>query len=204
HTKEYAQISPSRPELSAAGKFVVVTGGGIGIGLAISTAYAQAGAKIIAILGRRREVLEAAAKQISAANPEGTTDALFDTADISKGDSVTAAIGGFARKTGAKIDVLISNAGVLPQPSFVLGSSAPEVHKGLETNILGPLNLIEAAVPYAAPNVSIFNISSGIPHLRAIPGGTWAYAATKLAVVKTLDYLQFDNPDMHIVTAGLE
>ena len=32
HNKPYASISPSRPELSAKGKNVVVTGGGTGIG----------------------------------------------------------------------------------------------------------------------------------------------------------------------------
>ena len=60
HNKPYDDISPTRPELSAAGKNVVVTGGGTGIGKAIATAFTQAGAKSVAILGRRLDKLEAA------------------------------------------------------------------------------------------------------------------------------------------------
>ncbi|KAH8887313.1 NAD(P)-binding protein [Thozetella sp. PMI_491] len=200
HTKSYSQISPSRPELSAAGKFVVVSGGGIGIGLAISVAYAQAGAKTVAILGRRRDILEAAAEQIRAANPKGTTTVLFETADVSDSNSVTAAVGSFAQKTGTKIDILVSNAGILPNMTPVLASKELDIREGLNINILGPLNLLLAAMPYAAPNACIFNISSGIGHMPAIPGGTWAYAATKMAVIKMFDYLQFENPDLHIVS----
>jgi NAD(P)-dependent dehydrogenase (short-subunit alcohol dehydrogenase family) len=186
--------------LSAAGKFVVVTGGGAGIGLAISIAYAQAGAKTIGILGRRPEVLEAAAEQIRNANPEGITTVLFETGDVSKRDSVAAAMSSLARKAGgSKVDILVSNAGTLPGPSPVLESAEHDIREGLDINVLGPLNLTQAAMPYTSPNAYIFNISSGIGHLPAMPGGTWAYAATKIAVVKMFDYLQFENPGLHIV-----
>lgn len=61
HKKPYVAIDPIRPELKASGKFVVVAGGGTGIGKAIAISFAQAGAKTIAILGRRLDKLEAAA-----------------------------------------------------------------------------------------------------------------------------------------------
>ncbi len=163
-------------------------------------AYAEAGAKTIAILGRRPRVLEAAAEQIRTANPKSATTVLFETADVSKQESIAAAMGSFAQKTGAKIDILVSNAGILPNPSSVLESKELDIREGLDINILGPLNLIQAAMPYIAPNACIFNISSGIGHLPAMSGGTWAYAATKLAVVKMFNYLQFENPDMHVVS----
>ncbi|CAG9954006.1 unnamed protein product [Clonostachys rosea f. rosea IK726] len=174
HNKPYASISPSRPELSAKGKFVVVTGGGVGIGVAIATAYAQAGAKFVAILGRRLHVLQEAAERIRSANPEGSTTVLFERADVGKRDSLAAAFNAFASKTGAQIDILVSNAGTLPDPSPVLSSKEDVIRDGLETNVIGALNV-------------------------AVPGGTWAYAATKIAVTKMFDYLQFENPDMHIV-----
>ncbi|CAG9953384.1 unnamed protein product [Clonostachys rosea f. rosea IK726] len=199
HNKPYASISPSRPELSAKGKFVVVTGGGVGIGVAIATAYAQAGAKFVAILGRRLHVLQEAAERIRSANPEGSTTVLFERADVGKRDSLAAAFNAFASKTGAQIDILVSNAGTLPDPSPVLSSKEDVIRDGLETNVIGALNVVQASQPFFAPNVTIINVSSGIGHMQAVPGGTWAYAATKIAVTKMFDYLQFENPDMHIV-----
>ncbi len=65
HNQPYAAIDPTQPKLSAKGKFVVVTGGATGIGKAIAVAFAQAGAKTIAILARRLEKLEIAAAEIS-------------------------------------------------------------------------------------------------------------------------------------------
>jgi NAD(P)-dependent dehydrogenase (short-subunit alcohol dehydrogenase family) len=200
HTKPYAQISPSRPELSAAGRFVLVSGGGSGIGLAIAIAYAQAGAKTIGILGRRLEVLEAAAKQIRDANQQGSTTVLFETSDVSKRDSAAAAVAKLAQKAGSKVDILVSSAGTLPGPSSVLEAEEHDTREGLEINVVGPLNLVLAAMPHISPNAYIFNISSGIGHLPAMPGGTWAYAATKIAVVKMFEYLQFENPSLHIVS----
>ncbi|VUC36265.1 unnamed protein product [Clonostachys rosea] len=199
HTKPYSSISPSRPELSAKGKFVVVTGGGAGIGLAISIAYAQAGAKFVAILGRRLNVLKEAAEQIRSANPDGPTTVLFETADVGKRDSLAAAFSAFASKAGAKIDILVSNAGTLPDLAPVLSSNEDAIRYGLETNVMGSLNVVQTSLPFVAPNVIIINISSGIGHMQAVPGGTWAYAATKIAITKMFDYLQYENPNMHII-----
>ncbi|GKU08960.1 unnamed protein product, partial [Fusarium langsethiae] len=65
HSKPYSSIDPSRPEISAAGKFIAITGGGTGIGKSIAIAFAQAGASTIAILGRRLDRLETAANEIA-------------------------------------------------------------------------------------------------------------------------------------------
>ncbi|KAL6246402.1 hypothetical protein RBB50_006638 [Rhinocladiella similis] len=57
HNDTYAAISPTRPELSQAGKTIVVTGPGQGIGREVVTGFAQTGAETVHILGRNASTL---------------------------------------------------------------------------------------------------------------------------------------------------
>ena len=67
HHSSYPAISPARPELSVAGKTVLITGGGRGLGTAIVEAFAQANAKHIFIVGRNTTTLQSIAEHIRAA-----------------------------------------------------------------------------------------------------------------------------------------
>ena len=94
------------PEILA-GRSILVTGGGSGLGLAMATAFAAHGAQVT-IAGRRRERLEAAVKEIAAAAREGGEADLHagdvrDPAEVEK--LVSHAIGRFG-----KIDALVNNA----------------------------------------------------------------------------------------------
>ena len=57
HKEEYPSISTTRPELSQAGRIVLITGGGAGIGFFTAKAFIRANAAIILIVSRRPEVL---------------------------------------------------------------------------------------------------------------------------------------------------
>lgn len=52
HTAPYPAIDPSLSAVSAAGKTILITGGGCGIGPRIAEAFAVAGSTQIALLGR--------------------------------------------------------------------------------------------------------------------------------------------------------
>lgn len=199
HSKSYPEISPSRPELSVANKVVFITGGGSGIGKATAQAFAAAGARAIAIFGRRVPLLQAAVEEIRAANPQGTTTAVYEGVDLSQREAVDKAFTSALQQIGAShVDVFISNAGVLPAQGAVAGYSEADLRKGLDLTLVASFNAVQAALPLLAPkDAKVLNISSGIGHISAVPG-VWLYATQKMALIKMFDYLQAERPDLDV------
>ena len=114
------------------GRTVVVTGATGGLGLAIATRLAAAGARVVA--GVRD--LDKAARVL----PSGLEARLVDTASVT---SVTA----FARhlaEDGIVVDALVNNAGV-SAPAFALGVDG--VERTWATNVVGPAALADAMLP---------------------------------------------------------
>ncbi|KAK2749351.1 hypothetical protein FQN55_003677 [Onygenales sp. PD_40] len=184
HSQSYPKILPSRPELSAAGKVVFITGGGSGIGKATAIAFAQAGAKVVAIFGRRVGNLQLAAEEVSKANPAGTTTVVIESVDISQ-------------PGGAKVDIFVNNAGSLKPPNPLTTYGEKELRESIEGNLIGSFNVVQAVVPLLAPKAKILNISSAMAHINPVPG-LWAYASLKLAIVKMFDFLQTEHPDLGV------
>lgn len=199
HDKPYPFISPTRPELSSAGKNVVITGGGTGIGKAIGIAFAQAGAKSVAIIGRRVDRLESAANAIKAVGQ--SAQVLMETGDVTKRESIEAALKNIVDKVG-KIDIFASNAGMLPEEGTVYGYSEAQLRNAFEVNFIGSFNSLQAFPSLAAPGAKLFNTGSGIGHWAPLPEvpGVFCYAAVKLATLKMFDYFAAENPDIHVVS----
>jgi NAD(P)-dependent dehydrogenase (short-subunit alcohol dehydrogenase family) len=200
HNKSYAKISPTRPELGASGKVVFITGGGTGIGKAIAIAFAQAGAKVIGIFGRRIDRLQSAAEEIRKANPKGTTSVVFVPVDLTQQAAVESAFNSAVKQAdGAKVDVFISNAGSPPEYGPISSSKEQDIRKGLELNTIGAFNAVRAILPLLAPRAKVFDINSGLGHISPQPG-VWIYAVAKAANLKVFDYLQAENPELHVVS----
>lgn len=199
HSKPSPEISPSRPELSAANKVIFITGGGSSIGKATARAFAAAGARAIAIFGRRVPLLQAATDEIRAANPQGTTTVVYEGVDLSQREAVDKAFTSALQQTGAShVDVFISNAGVLPTQGAVAGYSEADLRKGLDLTVMASFNALQAISPLLAPKgAKVLNISSGIAHIDAVPG-VWVYAMQKMAIVKMFDYFQAERPDLDV------
>lgn len=87
-----------------AGRVVVVTGGGTGLGRAMALHFARYGAKV-GIIGRRTEPLEATVADMTAAGAV----AAWASADVRDPESVHAAFDGLEAKLGP-LDTLINNA----------------------------------------------------------------------------------------------
>jgi NAD(P)-dependent dehydrogenase (short-subunit alcohol dehydrogenase family) len=87
-----------------AGKTVLVTGGGSGLGKATATAFARAGARI-AILSRSAERLETSAEEIRSAGAE----VLAVPADVRSPEAVEAAVERIETELGP-LEILVNNA----------------------------------------------------------------------------------------------
>jgi len=88
------------------GKIALITGGGRGLGKAMATALAEAGADV-ALAGRTRAGCEEAAAEIAAAT--GRRAHAF-AADVTRSDDVTRLAAEVAESLGP-IDILVNNAG---------------------------------------------------------------------------------------------
>lgn len=94
HNAPYPAIDPSQPGLSQAGRHVVVTGGGTGIGAAIALASATSGAATISIIGRRADKVQETKEKIAAAFPKSTVKAyVSSTTDTQSMKKVAAEAG---------------------------------------------------------------------------------------------------------------
>ena len=155
------------------GKIAVVTGGGRGIGRAISERMAQMGATTI-ICGRARKTLEAAAQAITSGG--GQCEAMV--CDVCQLNSVEA-FAARVEKTFGRTDILVNNAGV-GDFSRALHQLPPEDwDRIVNTNLRGVFYTIRCFAPMMikAGHGDIINISS-IASKNPLPNGA-AYAASK-------------------------
>ncbi|KAJ5768961.1 short-chain dehydrogenase [Penicillium odoratum] len=197
HTDTYPSISPRRPEVSMVGRKIVVTGGGDGIGASIARSFAKAGAYSIALIGRRRQVLEENKSQILAISSD--IKVLVLVADISSADDVNKAFQTIKEAVGSP-DVLVSNAAYFAGASPILEETVEQFASAVDTNVKGPFFVLRAFMSVANPSPTIVSITSAIAHVSSsIFPGFSAYAATKIAGLRIFDYAQSENPDMHVV-----
>jgi meso-butanediol dehydrogenase / (S,S)-butanediol dehydrogenase / diacetyl reductase len=161
---------------------VLVTGGGTGIGRAITHAFLDAGATV-AITGRRRERLE----QALAGFPGERTAAL--PADLADGAQVRALVDDVVARFG-RIDVVVSNAaGYANGPLTELDDEVWASLRG--ANVDGFFHLAKATLPRLADVGGTFVAVSSVSGDR----GDWgqaAYNATKAAVTNFVRSLALD------------
>ncbi|WP_030523223.1 SDR family NAD(P)-dependent oxidoreductase [Nocardia rhamnosiphila] len=140
-------------------KIVVVTGATRGIGRATATAFARAGYRVI-VTGRRAPAVEAVVAELRSAGLAAEGEIL----DVCSVDSARCLRDSLAERRD-HIDVLVNNAGILPEATAT--GTVNFAHPGaftetLMTNTFGPVNVIEALLPLVrrAPAGRIVNIST--------------------------------------------
>ncbi len=158
-----------------ADKIAAVTGANRGIGFEIANQLLKQGFHVI-VTARDEAKGAAAVEKLSASGR-----AEFLPLDVSNSDSVQQFIASVAEKHG-RLDVLVNNAGVfLDKGMGPLEIGLDTVRETLEVNSLGPLYLIQQAVPLMKKNGygRIVNLSSGMGALNEMTGGYLAYRVSK-------------------------
>lgn len=158
---------------SLAGKRVLVTAGADGIGLEITRAFTEAGARVIVC-----DVQGASLERLAAELPavQGCRADVSNEADV-------AALFATADRTLGGLDVLVNNAGVAGPTGGIETLTLTEWERTLAVNITGQFLCARLAVPRlrAGHNPAIVNLSSAAGHL-GMPGRS-VYSASKWAVI---------------------
>jgi NAD(P)-dependent dehydrogenase (short-subunit alcohol dehydrogenase family) len=195
HDNTYESLSPTRPELSARGKTVLITGGGTGIGAETARYFAAAGASRIALLGRREQPLRETKASIERQFPG--VDVFVAPTDVTKKDQVDAAFANFLGRDG-KLDVAVSNAAVLGPHDTVKDVDADQFVDAVAQNLRGALFIAQAFLRYAAKeNAVAINVSSSAAHLN-MASKFVSYSTAKMAVVRMWDSLAAAHPHLTV------
>ncbi|KAK3313669.1 hypothetical protein B0H66DRAFT_594521 [Apodospora peruviana] len=136
HKSPYPAISTTRPELSQAGRTVLVTGGGSGIGLAIARGFMQASAARVIIIGRRENVITEAASELNAeakaiGSPTSIIGRSVDASDPVASERLWTEL----KNNGIAVDVLVLCAAAVGALKPILDMSLDEAWKPFEINV---------------------------------------------------------------------
>jgi NAD(P)-dependent dehydrogenase (short-subunit alcohol dehydrogenase family) len=136
HQTPYYAISSTRAELSQAGRSVLITGGGTGVGFSIAQAFIRASAATIIIVGRRAAVLNSARSRLEEeAKALGAgTKIITKPCDVISTTEVDE-FWEYLREQDISVDV------TEVQPLLELGTE--EVWNQVETNVKSPLHFVE-------------------------------------------------------------
>ena len=156
-------------------KIVVVTGASSGLGEATARLLSEQGATVV-LGARRADRLQSLAKDLEARGGK----ALAVTTDVIQREQVKALVDSAVQSYG-RIDVMINNAGLMPQAPLER-LKVDEWDRMIDVNIKGVLYGIAAALPHMQRQKAghFINVSSVAGH-RVGPGFA-VYAATKYAV----------------------
>lgn len=169
---------PGIKQFDLSGKAAIITGGSKGLGLAMATGLASAGAKVM-LVNRNAEEGAKAAKEI---NRDFNVTAISFGADITK-EAQTEAMAKYAMEAFGRIDILINSAGInIRGPIDEV--SPDDFNKVMDVNVNGTWLCCRAVTPYMKEQKrgSIINLASTLG-LVGLANRT-PYTASKGAVVQ--------------------
>lgn len=164
-----------------AGQTALVTGASRGIGAASAIALAEAGAHVI-LVARKVKDLEAVEDQIHASGGTSTIAPL----DLADPDAVSRLAGAIAGRWDT-LDILVLSAAYLPELTPLSQIDPKQFNTALMTNVVATQALLSAFDPLlrGAKNGRVIGLSSSV---GASPRAYWsAYGSTKAAFDNLLE-----------------
>jgi len=173
-TNETGTESSGNTMFSLQGQTAIVTGAATGIGKAIATRLAAAGATIAVV------DLNLAEAQLAASGlPNGS---FAVEVDVAKADSVRRCVDLVLAQTG-RIDVLVNNAGIAGPAAYTWEQTDEDWQRNIAINLTGVFNFCRAVTPHMRSRaygriVNIASIAGKEGNPRMTP-----YSATKAGVI---------------------
>jgi 3-oxoacyl-[acyl-carrier protein] reductase len=172
-------------ETGLAGKVVIVTGAGAGIGRATAVAFAKERCRVAAW-----DISDANAAAVVEELTAAGGDAMFQKVDVASAASVNAAVDAVASAWGA-INVLVNNAGIVRDAQLIKWKDGAQTgmmtDEGFDqvigVNLRGPFLCTRAVVPHIikAGGGAVLNASSVVGLYGNF--GQTNYVATKAGVI---------------------
>lgn len=190
----------SRP---LAGRAAIITGASQGLGLAIATAYVEAGASVL-MCARDASVLKQACTEVSA-RAASDQQVAAHAADVSQPEEVEGLVAA-ALRLFPRIHILVNNAGVYGPMGPIEDVDWAEWTRALAININGSVLPCRSLLPHFKANRygKIIQLSGGgatnpLPRLSA-------YATSKAAIVRFAESLALevkgDGIDVNAIAPG--
>ncbi|MDQ0317963.1 NAD(P)-dependent dehydrogenase (short-subunit alcohol dehydrogenase family) [Pararhizobium capsulatum DSM 1112] len=179
----------------SAGGIALVTGGGTGIGRAITSALLAQGYTVV-IAGRRTDILDIAAGELAWENPESTVRAI--AANIGDPRSVEALFARISAEFG-RLDLLVNNAGrglpAVPMEDI----SFEDWNDIVAVNLTGAflctqqaMRMMKAQTPRGGRIINNGSISASTPRPLSAPYTATKHAISGLTKSTALDGRPFD------------
>ncbi|MBN2101791.1 MAG: 3-oxoacyl-ACP reductase FabG [Candidatus Aenigmarchaeota archaeon] len=161
-------------DLGISGKIVLVTGGGRGIGKAVSETFSNLGATVIINYNKNKEPAESLTKKLG-------NGSLCIKADVSKSADVKQMFDTVKEKFG-RLDILVNNAGIL-KDALLMMIREEDYNSIIDINLKGPFLCMQHAAKMMLRQRSgkIINISS-IIGVNGNSGQTH-YSASKAGLI---------------------
>jgi 3-oxoacyl-[acyl-carrier protein] reductase len=157
-------------EIPIGERVAFVSGGSRGIGAAIATALAEAGAAVVINYRSRVDV----ADEVSSAIRASGGRALALQADITDGSSVSDAIRRAQDHFSHPVDLLINNAGSLPEPRAFTQTTWENVQALLDVHVRGAFYCSQAVIPGMIQQKSGRIVNIGSVFTRGTPPANWS------------------------------